>query len=290
MPLKTTVARRGWARRVGWVVFALAGLILVPGCDSESFVPPPPPGLGKPAETSLGSLSGSRVDPAPSASRPSSSLSTVRKAGTRRPSGVGTARIIELLLAHSVDADRYYLVQVLRREAGNAKTAFRLVQPESGTSFSPVVLAKEIRAAVGRGASGLIVEPVEDPAVVDALHEAVDQGLAVLSLDRPVASRGGKSIPCMRYGAFSESGREIVQSVLDAAKLFHRPEPIRIILLHHRSTDPYATERLNSLAQPLKAAGKSFSLIEFDGETDQAARLAAKVARRRTQVRLGLRR
>ncbi len=149
--------------------------------------------------------------------------------------------------------------------------AFRLVQPESGNSFSAVALAKEIRAAIGRGVSGLIVEPLEDPAVVDALYEAVDQGMAVLLLDRPVASRGGKSIPCIRYGAFPESGRKSSRTPSRPPSCSTVPSSVRIILLHHRSTDPYAAERLNSLADPIKAAGKPFSLIEFEGEPVQAA-------------------
>jgi ABC-type sugar transport system substrate-binding protein len=276
MSLKTRVAWCGGNRRVGWVLTALAGLILVSGCDSEPFVPPPPTGLGKPPETSLGSLSKNGIDPASSASRPASPPSTARKAGTRRPSGGGTAPIIELLLARSVDGDRSYLVQVLRREAGKAKMVFRLVQPESGTSFSASVLAKEIRAAVGRGASGLIVEPEVDPAVVDALDQAVEQGMSVLLLDRPLATRTGKPIPCIRYGSFPETGREIVQAVLDAAKLFHRPEPARIIFLRHRSTDPYAAVRFNALADPLKAAGKHFSVIEFEGDSVPAAEVLQK--------------
>ena len=150
------------------------------------------------------------------------------------------------------------------------------MQPESAVTFSPAALANEIRAAVGRGASGLMVEPMDDPAVVDALYEAVDQGMAVLLLDRQVATRGGKSIPFIRYGAIPESGRRIVNGTLEAAKLFHGTESGRIVVLHHISIDPYADERLKSLTDPLEAAGKSFSMVEFAGDANQGVDLLKK--------------
>jgi ABC-type sugar transport system substrate-binding protein len=276
MPLKTTVTHRGWTRRAGQVLLALIGFLSTTGCDSDSFVPPPPAELSKRPDTAIGSLSGDRIDPAPPASRSASSKSTSRAARPRRTTSVGSARIIELLLARPDDDDRNYLIQVLRREAGKARVVFRIVQPESGASFSTEVMAKEIRAAVARGVSGLIVEPLDGPAIDDALHEAVNQGMSVLLLDRPVASAGGRSIPFIRYGPLPEAGRAIVQAALEAVALFHRAEPGRIILLHHSSTDAYADEQMSSLTDSLRAAGKSFSLIEFQTDALQAVDLLKK--------------
>ncbi len=182
--------------------------------------------------------------------------------------------MIELLLAHGADDDRHFLAQILRRESGKAKIVFRIVAPETGKSFSPVELAGAIRAAVEHGTAGLVVEPVEDAAVVDALHEAVEKGLPVLLLDRPLASRGGKSIPCIRYTGYAEAGKQIVEATLDSIKGLQRAEPGRIVILHHRpANDFYAEERLRSLADPLKAANKTFELIEFDGDASQAGDL-----------------
>jgi ABC-type sugar transport system substrate-binding protein len=276
MPLKTTVTNRDWTRRAGRVLLALIGFLSTTGCDSDSFVPPPPAELSKGPDAALGGLSGDRIDPAATASRSVSSKSTSRTAGLRRTASVGSARIIELLLARPADDDRNYLVQVLRREAGKARMVFRIVQPESGASFSPEAIAKEIRAAVARGASGLIVEPLDGPAIGDALHEAVSQGMAVLLLDRPVASAVGQSIPFIRYGPLPDAGRAIVQAALEAVSLFDRAEPDRIILLHHSSTDAYAGEQMSSLTDSLKAAGKSFSLIEFQTDALQAVDLLKK--------------
>ncbi len=154
--------------------------------------------------------------------------------------------------------------------------AFRLVQPEMGASFEPEILAKEIREAVGRGASALLVDPIQEPVVVDALHAAVERGTAVLLLDRPVASRKGRSIPFIRYGPIPDAGAQIVRGALDAVALFHRKEPGRIILLHHQSDDSYGDEQLSSLADPLRAAGKSFTAIDFQVDANQAVELLKK--------------
>ena len=271
-----TEARFVLTRRLGWVLFVLTALVPAPGCDSESFVPPPPKELSRPAESGLGGIAATAVETGTSAGRASSGPAAGRKAARKRPAETGSGRIIELLLAHPADSDRNYLIKVLRREVGKAKMVFRLVEPESGTSFPATALAKQIRAAVDRGASGLIVEPIGDAAVDDGLHEAVDQGMAVLSLDNPIASRGGQSIPYIRHGPLADSGREIVQLVLEADKLFHRKEPGRIVILHRRSSDTYADERLRSLADPLKAAGRAFSVIEFEGDAIQAGDLLKK--------------
>jgi ABC-type sugar transport system substrate-binding protein len=143
--------------------------------------------------------------------------------------------------------------------------------PSRAQTRSPAELAEAIRTAVEHGASGLIVEPEDEPAVVDALYEAQNHGAAVLLLDRPVAARGGQSIPCIRFVSFAEPGRQIVQAVLEAGKLLRRPGGGRIIVLHDRFTDVYGTLPLESLTEPLQAAGKPFERIEFEGDTAAAS-------------------
>jgi len=180
-------------------------------------------------------------------------------------------------LAKTEDPDRVYLTQSLRREMGKAKIIFRTVEPKSlehgpnrTQSFSPEQLAGAIRAAVARGVSGLIVEPVEDPVVLDALYQAENRGVAVLLLDRPASPWGGKSIPCIRYASFTEPGRQIVQSILESAGLLRDRAGDRIVVLHDRSPDPYGAERRDSLTAPLEAAGKPFDMIEFEGDSAAA--------------------
>jgi ABC-type sugar transport system substrate-binding protein len=119
--------------------------------------------------------------------------------------------------------------------------------------------------------AGLIVEPLEEPPVLDALYEADARGVAVLLLDRSVPARGGKALHSVGYMAFTEPGRQIVQAALEAAGLLRQLEGRRIIVLHDRSDDAYDAERLAALVDPLKAAGKSFDVIEFEGNAAQAA-------------------
>jgi len=211
---------------------------------------------------------------APAAIKTASPGLAARKDATRR--SLGRARIVELILAKAPDSDRLYLAQAQRREMGKAKIVFRTVEPKPletdpnanrPPSFTPAQLAEAIRKAVEHGASGLIVEPLEDPAVLDALYEADGRGVAVLLLDRPVAPRAGKSLHTIRYASFAEPGRQIVQTTLDAAKLLGRQQGGRILILHNRSADPYATERLKSLVDPVTAAGKSADVIEFEADS-----------------------
>jgi ABC-type sugar transport system substrate-binding protein len=182
---------------------------------------------------------------------------------------------VELILARAPNSDRIYLMQVLRRELGKVPMVFRTwpEHPEpagQGTdSFSPAQLAEAIQQAIERGAAALIVEPLDDPVVRGALNEAVEKGLAVLTLDQPVAPSVGPRIPCVTYASFTEPGREIVQAILDAAKQLRRDQG-RILVLHRTSFDVYDDRRLESLTGPLKAAGKTCELIPFEGGSDVA--------------------
>jgi ABC-type sugar transport system substrate-binding protein len=270
--LKTTVTRprsaRGGAAGAAATVALLAALMSSAGCGSTSFVPPPPP------ESSPARDSG-----------PAARYDVPRDAATspvpaaRKPEGKhqgGAAKIVELILARPADTDREYLAIALRRELGKDRTIFRLTQPESGASFSPEQLADAIRAAVGRGVAGLVVEPREQPAVVDALHEAVGRGVAVLLLDRAVPARGGRSIPRVEFTGFADVGPRIVQDVLEADRSRKRADPGRIILLHHRSEDPYLEPSLASLLGPCKASGKPTEIIAFEGPSEGATAAVRK--------------
>jgi ABC-type sugar transport system substrate-binding protein len=191
----------------------------------------------------------------------------VKPAG-KRPGGA--ARIVELILARPADSDRQYLALALRNALGKIPMSFRLAQPESGAPFSPQELADAIRAPVGRGVAALVIEPREEPAVVDALHDAVDRCVAVLLLDRTVPSRGGRTIPRIEFAGFADVGRQIVEDVLEADRNLKRADPGQVIILHHRSDDPYLDRSLASLLGPCKASGKPTDVIAFEGTTEKA--------------------
>jgi ABC-type sugar transport system substrate-binding protein len=185
--------------------------------------------------------------------------------------------MVELILAGPPNANRIFLIQTLRREMGKAAIVFRTSEAkpagpgsDEAQSSAPLQLAKLISAALVRGVLGLIVEPIDHPAVSEALAEAQNRGVKILVLDRAVAGRGGKPIPCVTYVSFSEPGRQIVSAALESARLLYPRGTGRILILHSRSPDPYAVPRLASLSDALKASGRSFETIEFEGDSSQA--------------------
>jgi ABC-type sugar transport system substrate-binding protein len=260
--LKTTLTRPWSGLGVSAVAALTAALIISAGCDSTSFVPPPPPQSNTARDSGF---------PAASAGPRNAATSPVTAAG--KPEGKragGGARVVELILARPADSDREYLALALRRDLGRVRTIFRVTKPESGAAFSPGEQADAIRTAVGRGVAGLVVEPSEEPAVVDALYDAVGRGVAVLLLDRPVPARGGKTIPRVEFTGFAEVGRQIVEDLLEADRSLKRTDPGRAVILHHRSDDPYIDRSLDSLLGPCKASGKPMEVVNFEGMTENA--------------------
>ena len=71
-------------------------------------------------------------------------------------------------------------------------------------------------------------------------------------------------------------GRQIVADVLEADRHFKRTVPGRIIILHHRSDDPYSARCLASLLDPIKADGRPFEVMAFEGDSDKAAQALRK--------------
>ncbi len=238
------------------VAFFLAG---ISGCDSDSgsFVPPPP-------RPESGTTIGSGKAPTDGIA----SRTGTAGAESHRPRG--SAPVVELILARPADTDRQYLIIALRRELGLIRSVFRIEEPEPGQGASPARLAGAIRSAVGRGVSGLLVEPLDDPAVADALYEAAGRGIAVLLLDRGVPPREGRSLPRIEYQAIVDVGGQIAADCLEADRSYHRTRPGRAIILHHRVEDAYVDRCLAALRDPLKAAGKPIQILEFEGGAEKA--------------------
>jgi len=242
----------------------LAASVISAGCDSASFLPPPPPELNGPVKPGF---------VAAAAGAGNAATTSVPAAGKHADRGL---RIVELILARPPDGDRVDFIQILRRELGKVQTRLRVTQPDPPKRSSPEDLAGAIRTAVGRGAAGLVVEPSEEAVVVDALYDAVGQGVAVLLLDRSVPARDGKSIPWIEYTGFAEVGRQIVAAVVEADRKLKLAKPGRIVFLHHRSDDPYLERCFKSLLGPCQAAGKPMEMLEFDGHAEQGMALLRK--------------
>ncbi len=240
----------------------LAAMAASSGCDSASFVAPPPPELKKSIESGFST----KYDgPGPATESP---VPAGGKAESRRPPGA--ARIVELILARPGNADRDYLELAMRREMGKDRIMFRINQPDPGESASAGRLAGAIRSAVDRGVAGVIVEPLDDPAVIDALYDADSRGVAVLLLDRAIPPRNGKTIPRVEFVLIDDVGRQIAEDVLEADQSLHRTRPGRAILLHHRADDPYLDRCHAAMLRAIKAPGKPAEEIAFEGEAEKA--------------------
>jgi ABC-type sugar transport system substrate-binding protein len=284
--LKTLVAR---FVTPSWIWVAISGMacaLVAPGCDSTSFVPPPPPELSDPAQSDGAPDSVSAELPPLSPADSGSASNAGRVGGGRRVAG--GPKIIELVLAKPPNRERVYLTQSLRRDAGKAKMLLRVTNPERGQPPSPERMAAAIRAAIERGSMALIVEPMDDPTVLELLYKAQAHGTPVLLLDRPIPPRAGKSIPCIRYEPFEKLGRQIVQAVLETARLTRRPGDGRILVVQNRSTDPYSAERLASLTDALKAAGQSYETLSFEGDASAAAAIVQAALAAPTKVAIVL--
>jgi ABC-type sugar transport system substrate-binding protein len=265
MTLRTTITRIGPLGGItaGAAAMAaiLAALAISAGCDSAAFVPPLRPELSEPATAANDDAASSTA---------TSSVPAAGKTASKR------TRIVELILARPPDADRIVFDNMLRRELARVLVPLRLTQPDSQKPSSPEALAGAIRAAVDRGAAGLVVEPRDEAVVIDALHDAVGRGVAVLLLDRSVPARSGKSIPRVEYTGFADMGQQIVAAVLDADREQVHARPGRIVFLHHSTDDPYVPRSFKSLLGPCQAAGKPIEVLEFDGTDEQGMALLRK--------------
>jgi len=177
---------------------------------------------------------------------------------------------VKLVLSQPPDTDHLLLAQLLRREAGKAKTPFRAVMPEPNEAGFSDRLREAIRAAVAGDA--LIVELDDDPALIELLYEASARGVTILSLDRPLPPRGNKSHAWITYESFAGAGRQIVETVLGAARLSRSTPKDRIVVLENRTPHRYRAERLASLVDALKAAGRSYETVSFERDGDAASK------------------
>ncbi len=248
------------------LVLGIAALAVLPGCDSNSFVPPRPPELsGSP--TAASRTPGAALSPA---------AATPAAAGGAKSPAAATARtrLVELILARPASLDRSYVEQFLRRETGVKKCAFRVVSPQDDEPMSPGQLASEIRAAANRKTGALILEPVDAPEVREALREAESRGLGVVLLDSPLpATAPGKPYPFVTFQGFAEAGKQLVATVAEDARVLHLPADGTTLVVENRDKDFYGRERLESITNALKAASRAYDLVSFDGDSNEAAKL-----------------
>ncbi len=244
------------------------GLSWVSGCDSASFVPPPPPEVSDSAEQVAHSLS-----PLPpslrSTAKEESSFATSRESVDPRQGRSGSS-VVKLVLSQPPDSDHLLLGQALRRELGKAKIPFRVVMPEPDEPSFSRRLTEAVRATVA--GDGLIVDFNDDPALIELLYDASERGVSILTLDRPLTPRGKKSHAWITYEPFTGVGRQIVETLLEAARRLPSSPEDRIVVLENRTPHRYRAERLASLVDALKAASRSYETVSFERDSDAASK------------------
>ena len=134
--------------------------------------------------------------------------------------------------------------------------------------MTPAELARVIRKASDRMTGSLILEPIDDPAVREALAEARSKGLAIVLLDTPLPSTPpAKPLPCVAFAGFDEAGKAIVDTLKDEAAKLKLPNDGTALVLANQEKDVYSNRRQDSLIGALKAAGISYDILTFDGES-----------------------
>lgn len=229
-------------------LLAVGGVLLaaLSGCDSASFTPPRPAELGGGASPSPGEAA------IPAAS--------VANAAAR-------SRVVEMILSQPVAPDRFYLVQMLRRDTGEKRYAFRLKAPETSQPFTGAQMADAIRKAAASSAGALIVEPVDTPEVRQALVEAQGRGLPVVVLDEPLPSGSPeKPFPYVTVKGFAEGAARMVSAVSEDARPFRFPPEAGIVVLENRRKEIYSQRRLDAITTALKDAGLKHEVLGFEGE------------------------
>jgi ABC-type sugar transport system substrate-binding protein len=175
-----------------------------------------------------------------------------------------------LVLSHLPDSDHQYIGLVLQHLAGQAKMPFRLVKPQANEPNFSARQSEAIQSATAGDA--LIVEFNDAPAFLEILYEASNRGVVILSLDRPLPPHRGKQHPYITYEPFSRIGGEIVQAVVEAARIRQSAPGDRVVLLENRTPHRFRAERVASFVDALKAAGRSYEIVSFEADGDQAAK------------------
>jgi ABC-type sugar transport system substrate-binding protein len=266
---------RAYGRTRGFRAFLVLAIGMAgvsPGCDSMSFVPP------RPAELSAGAASGPNTSVGTSAvaSAPASTRAGEGTKAARSPS-LPRARIVELILSQPPSVDRLFMEQFLRRDAGTKKCAFRSVKPETGEPMTAAQLAQAIRKAADHATGALILEAIDAPEVQAAISDAESKGTSIVLLDAPLPSPSpGKIRPYVEFKAFTEAGKEIVQTAIEEARLFHLPADGSVLVIQNSQQDKLGPRRFESLASALKAAGRHYEVIVFNGDQQAGLELILK--------------
>jgi ABC-type sugar transport system substrate-binding protein len=265
-PLSTSRRVGRFRRGAAGVLFVLATMTEIWGCDSGSFVPPPPEELAESAgSTASDSASGS-------------------VGGPMEPVG---ARTLEVFLDRCSSDVADILKSAARAQAG--LDVVKLDINVLGEGDLPTQQVEVVRAALVRHPLAVVVEPVIPPdgRLAAVLSEARSDGVPVVVLNRPLASDQGTASdgnvpkaavgtsatqPGARDGAtamrqapsplvvvktspFISSAAQLVASAVRNAANARMDPGGGAVLLINTLGDPSVSERVAALRTALKDAG-----------------------------------
>ena len=70
----------------------------------------------------------------------------------------------------------------------------------------------------------------------------------------------------MTFSGFDKAAKQLVATVVEDARIMRLPADGNTLVLENRDKDYYSRDRLESITTALKAAGRAYDLVSFDGE------------------------
>jgi ABC-type sugar transport system substrate-binding protein len=254
------------------------------GCDSDSFVPPPP--------EELRAASGSMAD--------------VGTGGTARPAMPTPAKAVEVILSRHNATDAEVLISAARTQGGHEKTRVKVAT--LGETESASRQAELVREAVSKHPLALVLEPADpsDPSLAAAVREARVAGIPVVLIGRELTgapgaesaqadTSGGKvaasASPAQIKGApgspgahpapivlvttspFTITAKQLVASAIRNSKNSGLDPHQSAVLLLDTTSDMFVEDRLTAVRDALKAAGiTKIQEIRFERDNTLAAK------------------
>jgi ABC-type sugar transport system substrate-binding protein len=263
--------------RRAWGALLLFSVWLAAGCESDSFVPPPPEELRGVAEAALPPAI---PPPAPDSLAPAP----------------GAAKSVEVILSQHIPEDSDVIKSAARVQAGLDKVRVKIdvlgENPDGSRAggATPAEQLELVRAAAARRPLALVVEPADpaDPKLLQTLEEARAQGLPVVVIGTPISGAGagsasasdgkpkaqngsspasgsggspasgsGSARPIIVVAApsFRHSAHQLVASAMRNAKNAHLNPKDGAIILINKFGDSFLESRVAALYEALKDAG-----------------------------------
>jgi ABC-type sugar transport system substrate-binding protein len=243
-------------------LLALAGT----GCDSGSFVPPPPDNL-----VSKVTPAGDTVALAPQGS------------SSDAPAGRGV-RPLEVILAPRTSQENELAIAGSRAQAGREKSLAKITTLDE--QASPADQLAEVKAAIARDPKALVIEPADpgDEGLALAVRDARSRGIPVVIVGRPLQNKAAAA-PVSEGGTatgqavgplvevvptpFEASARRLVSSAMRNATNGKLNPTAGAIILIGLPADPLVEERVAAIHKALEAETIApIHEIRFDPRTE----------------------